>query len=1082
MKRVKRTLALFVASVMCLSVVGEIPAKAAAEKTTDISWFGGQNGNPWNGSDWTFLTGKDGNFSKMENYISNDSATASIKPGWAADADANTAYIGTWRQQATQEKWAVTAFDIAEDGNITGTSGQTLKTSGAGSGDVMVLLKNANGFYPVWPSKGKWIWQTVEDATGVNVNFTTGYKTGDTLYYIVKPSEGVDFTRITICPSLTFTGGTVTEYPAKFTAFGGDIEVWENHIGWYVAQATQPWPGSYFTFEYLDLSTNEFKKLETHVADANPAYWQDVTGTAMIKGWQQFASHDKYSAVTFTAGTNGVVALTNDTTVTSKIVDGELMILQRSGNSYTALMDWISIPTGQSVILPNVETYVEEGDIVYYLYRSKNRTVSVIEMTPSVKYMMGADDTRKQYPTKWSSLEEVLGPIVIENLNLKLTGATLQLENDITVNIKSKASIVGDYKNPYVIVEQELEDGEMKVTKVEGVLNDAETEYNFFYKGVEAKQVGDSFVATIYAYDEEENIVKGSAATAYSAKKYCTSMLAKTAEQIGVSEPKCERFKTLLVDLLNYATEAQKYFGYKEDMYVNADLSTELQAKASLDSVLTSLENITLANYETIENPTALFRGATLELQNKVYVKATVLYEGDMANVKAVFTVDGVAYEVTEYATSATNTYSFVCDEVTAFQLEEPIYIRIMDGDTVISNTARYSVSSYAAKYKTDATVGPVVRAMMKYGKAADAYITKGDQVDINRELFYGVCYCAYEAAVWYGRDVDAELQAMVSIGAKSTRVWMRSTHMMSNSKTFRASAVATMKSIISNAQARGIEVIGMNCNWFSGTDDDMAVPNRNIEDGSDYMKFLADYEETWYQMARKFPEIYTWEIGNEWNNDTFLHPLDYKEDGTTFTASEKAAIATDMLYYASKGIHRGNPRAKTVLGGLVDVYETGYGDAKTFLKMIYANIESEESPSKNPDEFFQIAAWHPYNHSGTPNAAWIQRQKDIYQVILDHEGHDKVVLFTEIGLSDYGDAKKDAEQKDDVIATLTMIRDELSFVQSVHWFRMFNEANAESWGGAFETGFGLFTEPDEDGNFELKAKGEAYLEMTGGK
>lgn len=102
--------------------------------------------------------------------------------------------------------------------------------------------------------------------------------------------------------------------------------------------------------------------------------------------------------------------------------------------------------------------------------------------------------------------------------------------------------------------------------------------------------------------------------------------------------------------------------------------------------------------------------------------------------------------------------------------------------------------------------------------------------------------------------------------------------------------------------------------------------------------------------------------------------------------------------------------------------------------------------------------------------------------MVLDHEGHDKVVLFTEIGLSDYGNADTDATQKDDVTTTITLIRDELPFVQSIHWFRMFNESSAASWGGAFETGFGLFTEPDENGNFEMKAKGEAYLEMSGGK
>ena len=39
--------------------------------------------------------------------------------------------------------------------------------------------------------------------------------------------------------------------------------------------------------------------------------------------------------------------------------------------------------------------------------------------------------------------------------------------------------------------------------------------------------------------------------------------------------------------------------------------------------------------------------------------------------------------------------------------------------------------------------------------------------------------------------------------------------------------------------------------------------------------------------------------------------------------------------------------------------------------------------------------------------------------MIKDHEGHDKVVLFTELGLSDYGNLETDKGQKDDVITIL---------------------------------------------------------------
>ena len=45
-----------------------------------------------------------------------------------------------------------------------------------------------------------------------------------------------------------------------------------------------------------------------------------------------------------------------------------------------------------------------------------------------------------------------------------------------------------------------------------------------------------------------------------------------------------------------------------------------------------------------------------------------------------------------------------------------------MESDTVNSDTVRYSISSYAYRYQNDEKVGEVVREMMKYGKAADAY------------------------------------------------------------------------------------------------------------------------------------------------------------------------------------------------------------------------------------------------------------------------------------------------------------------------------------------------------------------------
>ena len=160
------------------------------------------------------------------------------------------------------------------------------------------------------------------------------------------------------------------------------------------------------------------------------------------------------------------------------------------------------------------------------------------------------------------------------------------------------------------------------------------------------------------------------------------------------------------------------------------------------------------------------------------------------------------------------------------------------------------------------------------------AKIIDSSTLKVERELFYGTCYCAYEAQAWHGRDVAPEIEAMEEIGAKTFRLWLCSNYVMDNPQTFKDKDVEIMKKIIADAQGRGIQVIGMNNAWFSGSNDYMAVPMRNLTEGSNYEKFLLNYEETWYQLANKFPEITIWEIGNEWNNDIFLHPYEYESSG----------------------------------------------------------------------------------------------------------------------------------------------------------------------------------------------------------
>ena len=50
----------------------------------------------------------------------------------------------------------------------------------------------------------------------------------------------------------------------------------------------------------------------------------------------------------------------------------------------------------------------------------------------------------------------------------------------------------------------------------------------------------------------------------------------------------------------------------------------------------------------------------------------------------------------------------------------------VYNGDTAVSNTIRYSIESYAyaQQNSTDANLVELVKAMMKYGDSAKAYIS----------------------------------------------------------------------------------------------------------------------------------------------------------------------------------------------------------------------------------------------------------------------------------------------------------------------------------------------------------------------
>ena len=342
---------------------------------------------------------------------------------------------------------------------------------------------------------------------------------------------------------------------------------------------------------------------------------------------------------------------------------------------------------------------------------------------------------------------------------------------------------------------------------------------------------------------------------------------------------------------------------------------------------------------------------------------------------------------------------------------------------------------------------------------------------DADQSYLYGMCYIAYEGFKWNNVDYKKSFELMHNLGVKSLRNWMHSGWLMSDPETMKESEVAIMKDILAEAAKYDIQIIGMNHHNFHDLTQPnggqpTAKPRRDMSEGSYYLQWLADYETTWYTLVSAFPEVTYWEIDNELNNAEFMPCL----EGGTFSQQQMADIATDMLFYASRGIHRANPDAITVMGGITETQGLGSGQNKRFLQLIYDNIASGEFGSTYPDDFFQCAAWHPYLTKNPEVEYFVQENQEIYDVILENEGKDKKVFLTEMGFSET--AMSEDMKAQAIIDFYTAVKEEMPYVESMHYFRLYNDVRDFSWSGKVSA-YGLFYDPDPSVEDKVTATGE---------
>ena len=294
---------------------------------------------------------------------------------------------------------------------------------------------------------------------------------------------------------------------------------------------------------------------------------------------------------------------------------------------------------------------------------------------------------------------------------LSFYGASLTLQNNLKINFVANKELFEEtgYETPYTVFEINGNEVTVSDYTVNGEY------YVFSFSNIAPDKMNDTITATLHA--TYGGVEYASTDLEYSIAQYCYSMLGR--------ETTTDKLRTLLVDLLNYGAASQIYTGYHTDDLVNSDLTGDQKDwGTAADPALTSVTN---ARYRTVDSPDVTWAGVSLNLSDSItmqFVFSTASTEGVTVRIE---NSDGTLLkEITaaELATSG-NYYIAKFKGLTAGQMSDTVYVTAYRGDEAISNTVAYSVESYAYAKQNDANenLANMVKAMMKYGNSAYAYV-----------------------------------------------------------------------------------------------------------------------------------------------------------------------------------------------------------------------------------------------------------------------------------------------------------------------------------------------------------------------
>lgn len=329
----------------------------------------------------------------------------------------------------------------------------------------------------------------------------------------------------------------------------------------------------------------------------------------------------------------------------------------------------------------------------------------------------------------------------------KITGANVTLNENVVVNFQAEniteesAKMSFSFNGKTYEQTQTVEDGIAKFTF------DKVTPQYFCETVSASLTVGDSVVDT-----KDDFTVRG----------YLEELLGKSAETLGQTEYENQAMQTLIVDMLHYGAEAQKYTNTNESNLATSNLTEEQKAlKTEYTSLESSDKIITGDNSDRFT-----WYGAGLRFDYNVSLYFTIATE----NIEGLsLDVDGT--KITEYETNTldgTNYYIFRYTSVSATDFDKVYTAKVYDGANQIGKTLKYSVKSYVYAMQNDGEMSDLVKAVYNYGKSAEYYAEYFNSVVKTHKLEAEVAALNYASSNWginRGYEVSAKNSGFSGMG-----------------------------------------------------------------------------------------------------------------------------------------------------------------------------------------------------------------------------------------------------------------------------------------------------------------------------